>query len=150
MKPCVACGFAHPLTSIVEPGSPARAANLDALPGDTLRIVERVGDEHRDPFAPPRFVLGVVTDIVVLASRVVVSVRVVSRGTDERSAESRRARLVAALASTGSHVGQAALVLGISIREAYRWVHELGLESSIRTYRPRTRTRVKGGTDERV
>lgn len=235
MKPCIACGHAHPLRSIVEPGSPNRAALVDAtklahlihggagtfevmdlidllaesprfvrcarcgalsrlgdvdgswLPGpsepprhgarrvvvvparrahfdelwrgdrsyvladpdlevvvgDSVRVVETYPEEQRDPLESPRYVLGIVTSRAEVADVDIVSIRVTTRGVEDRSSDARRARLAAALDETGAHVATAALVLGISVAEAYRWVHELGLESRIKAYRPRTRRAVR-------
>lgn len=238
MKPCIACGYIHPVTRIVDPGSPNRVAIVDAtalarlighgygtfnpdrlvdllaesprfvrcarcgalsrlgevdatwLPGptepprsgarrvvvvparrqafdelwrgertyvfaepeqelvvgDSVRVIETFPEEQRDPIESPRFVLGIATSRAEVGDVDIVSLRVTTRGVEDRSAETRRARMIAALEETGSHVATAALVLGISVGEAYRWVHELGLESRIKAYRPRTRTKAVGGT----
>lgn len=117
--------------------------------GDRIRLVETMDDEARDPREVPRHVLALVTHVMVLdrapdgSGWAALSLRIVLRGEEDRSLEGRRARLVNALDASGSRVAGAATLLGLSVGEAYRWVHELGLEDRIKAYRSRKRN-VKG------
>lgn len=120
---------------------------FDVGPGDRLRIVEEQDVEHRDPREVPRHVVVLVTCVTVLerapdgAGWAVLGLRLLQRGEEERALETRRGRMVDALEASGSRVAGAATLLGLSVAEAYRWVHELGLEDKIKRYRSRQRTR---------
>lgn len=119
-------------------------SELDVLVGDVARIVETYDDAQRDPRDAPRYVLGQVGSIGEHRGVVIASLRVLERGLEDRTIETRRARMIAALDDSGAHVASAAVTLGISVAEAYNWIHELGLEEKIRRYKVRTR-RTRGG-----
>ncbi len=124
---------------------------FDVGVGDTLRIVEHFAPDQRDPAEAPRFILGMVTcrTVVTMAADGMgvasLAYRELERGEELRALDARRARMIDALASSGARVATAASLLGLSVSEAYRWVHELGLEDRIKQYRTRTRSRKVGG-----
>jgi hypothetical protein len=119
---------------------------LDVGTGDLVRIVETLGADQRDPAEAQRYVLAMVTCVTPITQatdgtgKAVLGLRVLKNGHEERAADARRERLKNAL-SCSPNVAGAAQLMGISVAEAYRWIHDLGLNDQIRTYKPRTRKR---------
>jgi hypothetical protein len=118
---------------------------IDVASGDRVRVVEDFEIEQRDPREIPRHVVALVTHVSILERMpdgtgwAALSLRVLLRGEEDRALESRRTRMVAALDASSQRVAGAAMLLGLSVSEAYTWVHELGLEDKIKVYRSRKR-----------
>lgn len=114
---------------------------IELLVGDVLSVIETYPQDQCDPAEAPRFIRGIVTSIASPVGTMLASLRIIERGVEDRSIETRRTRLLAALDETGAHVASASVVLGISVGETYKWIHELGLADRIKRYKARTRRR---------